>query len=518
MSGETKIRVCTAAVRDRLEAIDPPPLPPHPWTDITEVTDEQLTRANVIQVVVSNIVDDEIRYALVDRLRMLGKSGYDFDLDTIEALEARSAKVEEARTAAEEDYWAKVKDRDKKTQRIRKENVQELDAEERDQVLDEAARSFEWQDLADAWDLDPPTPEYLARTDGPAAFYVAARNLTIGATESGKSWLVAIAIKQEIEAHRLAIYFDHENGRATTVSRLRALGLTKEQVKTYLRYRHMEDAPLPPRLASELAEKLYAEGARLVFHDALSPISHSLGLDTSGGDTGAVEEIYKICLDPWAKAGLAACMLDNTPKGNKYDGLGSQHKIAGITGAVLVVVADEKFSRHKAGSSKIYLNKDRGGDAETVMEDDRRLWGVLRVTPDPVKDLDGRTRVVAAVYPPPEPPDPMERLYEEIDRKAATVALARATLVKQGVTSTKSMNQLTDWMGLVQPLDPAFEHAHTDRGYITDVLFTGSSPADLAEAGLRCTSTTYKTSGGSRRRKYLVEVVPMVKPAPATGE
>jgi hypothetical protein len=388
-----------------------------------------------------------------------------------------------------------------------------LDHQDRQRAMEEAAADFAWVDLAALWDTEPPTPEYLARSDGPCVFYAGMRNLMVGFTESGKSWLVALSILQEIRAERPVVYNDHENGIAITIDRLRSLGLTKDQVTRFVRYTH-RPAPLPPELAAQEAEKLWAEGARLMYADALTPIAHSLGLDTSGGDTNAVEEVYQIALDPWVHQGFAGVLLDNTPKGNKYGSLGSQHKDAGVGGAVVTVVAETKFSKRAAGSSRIYLNKDRGGDAETVLDDDRRWWGTMRVTPDPVLGRDGRTRTSVSIEPPPEAPEALEALYEEADRKVATLALAREALVRNGITATDSMKQLADWMSVVQPLDPAFEHAHIDRGYVTDVLFTGTAPADHAEAGLQCTSTSYRDKARRVRHRYRVEAIPM----PSRGE
>jgi hypothetical protein len=394
------------------------------------------------------------------------------------------------------------------------EAVDELVREQaNERALNEAASGFAWTDLSELWDEEPPIPEFLARSDGPAAFYSGQRNFVTGATESGKSWMVALAIKQEIDAGRIVAYNDHENGPMITMDRLRSLGLTRDQVRQYVRYSH-RPAPLPPELAAQEAEKLWAAGARLMFADALTPIAHSLGLDTSGGDTNAVERVYQVALDPWVSVGYAAVLLDNAPKANKYASLGSQHKSAAVGGAILAVVAETPFSRHVAGTSKIYLSKDRGGNAETVAEEDRRLWGTLRISPDPVKDAAGRVRTIAGIYPPPDPPDPMERLYEEADRKAATLALARKALVDMGVTFVESMKQLADWMALVQPSDEAFVHAHVDRGFVTDVLFTGTASVDHEAAGLVCTSTSYKDRAGRRRNRYRVELIPM----PATGE
>lgn len=374
-----------------------------------------------------------------------------------------------------------------------------LDQQDRERAMDEVAATFEWTDLSVDWDTLPPQPELLARVDGSCALYPGQRNFVAGHTESGKSWLLLMAVAQEVHAGRPVVWFDHENGEHVIQDRLRALGLTEDQVKTFVKYAFLT-MPLPPAMAAEMATKLAAEGARLMVVDALTPVAAAMGLDTNGGDTGAVEEVFATVLDPWAQAGLAATILDNTPRANKFETLGSQHKSAGIGGVVLAVVAEERFSRGKAGLSGIYVVKDRTGSVDHRTVDDRRLWGTLHLSPEPVTG-----GVDAVITPPPEEPEAMEVLATAADRIVATLTLAEAALDRMGVSSTRSMRQLTEWMSVVMPLDPAFENAHTDRGYITDVLFKTSSEADRTAAGIRCVKETRVTKAKATRSSYLVE-------------
>lgn len=365
-------------------------------------------------------------------------------------------------------------------QSMRDELGELVTVEKTNRALDEVAKTFDWTDLAEGWEDDPPRPDCLARTDGSCAFYLGQRNLVIGHTESGKTWLMAMAAKQEVDAGRQVVIFDHENGPAIVTDRLRALGLTREQVRTYVRYAHLS-APLPPTMARELAEKLAAEGARLMISDALTPVAHAMGLDTSGGDTNAVEQVFTVVLDPWVGVGFAAVILDNTPKSNRYGSLGSQHKTAGVGGAVLAVVADTPFSRGRAGASKIYLIKDRGGNARYVMDEDRRWWGVLHVAPEPVSD-----GVVAYVEAPPEPEvtaaTAVVTAFEIINQ---TADLAASALRKHGVTECRSMRKLAGWMQTVRETEPAlYAAAHTDRDHITDCLTKVAEPSVLDLAGI----------------------------------
>lgn len=492
--------VSTAAVWERIHALGPDRVYPD-RVDPEAVTDEELTGASLVQLVDAR--GESWRPTVLTRIRVLDIPHERYEVHSIDMLEEAAAKLvtDEAAEQRRADRFAE------KQERARRKAKGLVDAEEREEVLDAAARGFAWEDLTEDWDEPPPKPEHLNRSDGQSVLYAGMRNFIVGFTESGKSWLIALCILQEILAGRPVVYLDHENGPAITKDRLRSLGLSRDQVKRCVRYVRLS-GPLPPGLARELAEKTWAEGARVMFADALTPIANALGLEVHGGNVNAVEEIYTLVLDPWAEVGFCATLIDNTPRSDKTRSAGSQHKDAGVGGAVVSVVADVKFSKTVRGSSKIYLNKDRGGEADVVVEDDRRLWGELHIGPDPVGGVgDDWTRTSAVITPPSPPPDPLAALAEAADRIVATLTLAAAAIRKQGLTEVKSMRTLTDWMSVVQPLDPAYEYAHTNRTYITDVLFKTSSEPDRTAAGLRCTVRASRTKSGAMRHDYLVELL-----------
>lgn len=466
--------VTTPPVLERLKAVNGRVLPP--WADANIITDEELKAAVTLHIVWGEDESD-LQRTLVTRARGLGRTNDHLRMQRIDVLEHEV----EARTKAVADKQRNEDERAERQERARRKARHLVDAEEVETSLDRAASSFDWEDLAALWDDEPVAPSLLARSDGGCGFYTGQRNLLVGYSESGKSWLALLAVRQEVEAGRPCVFFDYENGPAIIVDRLRALGLTQEQVRRYLRYAFLA-APLPPELAAEHASKLWAEGGRLAVHDALTPIAHALGLETFGGDTGAVEQVFGTVLDPWANAGLAAVLLDNVPKSSRSDVLGSQHKSAGIGGSILAVVTDTPFSRLHAGRSRVLVVKDRGGTTDYLMDGDKRLWAELHIGPDPVR----RDTVNVFLSPPPAPAAAVvPSVATVVDIVRDTCELAAEALRRNGLTEVRSMRRLADLMDVVRGIDPAaYPAAHVYREDISGCLTKVADASAKAAAGI----------------------------------
>lgn len=351
-------------------------------------------------------------------------------------------------------------------------------------AMTEAADGFTWTNLADDWDDEPLRPSLLARTDRQCGLYPAQRNLVVGYTESGKTWMELFALAQEIRAERPVVLLDHENGEAVIRARLRSLGLARDQVKDLLRYRYLT-VPLPPDFANELARELWARGARLMMVDALTPVAEALGHDLSGGNVNGVEQVYRTVLDPWVMVGFAGVMLDNTGKRDRSATSGSQHKEAGIGGSVLAVVSETKSAEGRPGTSTVYVNKDRSGSVPHQLgKDDKRVFGTMHVQPDPV--LAGRVDIYVDAPPVPPAASPgMSSIATVVDIVRDTCELAAEGIRRNGLTEVRSMRRLADLMGVVGEIDPSrWPLAHTDREEIADCLTKVATGDDLAAADL----------------------------------
>ena len=115
---------------------------------------------------------------------------------------------------AEDRNWAVGVVQDDYVVTARKRAVSGL-VEEREsaRAMAKAAEGFAWTNLADDWDDEPLRPALLARTDGWCGLYPAQRNLVVGYTESGKTWMELFCLAQEIRAGRPVVLLDHENAR-----------------------------------------------------------------------------------------------------------------------------------------------------------------------------------------------------------------------------------------------------------------------------------------------------------------
>jgi DNA-binding transcriptional ArsR family regulator len=230
-------------------------------------------------------------------------------------------------------------------------------------------------DLTEALDgATPPPAEILARTDGLNLLYAGKIHYFIGESESCKTWAAALAAMDVITAGGMVLWIDYEDEAATLVERLRALGATREQITGGVHYIHPEEATQlkDGRITAggvQFGELLAAHPYRLAVIDGVTEGMTTEGLDPVGTDSAAI----------WARRlakriaahGAAVVSLDHVPKGN-HDGptkyaLGSQHKIAGLTGAAYVFEVRRSFHRATSenpevnGEVVIKVSKDRPG-------------------------------------------------------------------------------------------------------------------------------------------------------------
>ena len=80
---------------------------------------------------------------------------------------------------------------------------------------------------------DEITPEFLSRTDGNRLFYKGKINALLGESESGKTWVALLAVKQALEIEQKVIYLDFEDSGKGILARLRSLGVPDHRFKTF---------------------------------------------------------------------------------------------------------------------------------------------------------------------------------------------------------------------------------------------------------------------------------------------
>jgi hypothetical protein len=146
---------------------------------------------------------------------------------------------------------------------------------------------------------------------------------------------------------------DYETNAMMWLTRLVALGLTREQVVDRLHYLSVHEGMRPPTE--------FDRTARLVIIDSLSSV-----IDTTGGDSNSIEGVeaaYRQVVSPFTRAGLAAVIIDHVGNGDKSRPMGSMRKTGLVQGAMYRVAQDEgmKFGRGRTGSSTLTLHKDNPG-------------------------------------------------------------------------------------------------------------------------------------------------------------
>ncbi len=227
--------------------------------------------------------------------------------------------------------------------------------------------SWEPVDLAPvlAADYSGPQPDILSRTDGRTLLYPSRVHWLHGEPESGKSWLALAAVVEVLEAGLEVVMFDWEDDAPSTVDRLRRIGAADASIRERLRYIRPEE-PLTLEALGRLRVDVLP-GASLVVLDATTPAMALDGLDPiSTRDTATW--LQKIPA-AGASAGAAVLVLDHVVKANGERGrwaIGSQAKLAVVTGAAYSLVPRQPIAPGRVGHSTLSIAKDRPGQVRAV--------------------------------------------------------------------------------------------------------------------------------------------------------
>lgn len=205
-------------------------------------------------------------------------------------------------------------------------------------------------------ELDPvETPEILYRTDGHALLYRGKVHNFVGETESGKSWVAAMAVVSEVRNGGTAVYYDYEDQARTFVRRLRVLGATDldlARVHYYSVDRAWDKAPV------ELTDQW---SPTIVVLDGVTEGMGVMGLDPTG--TSDAQQ-WVSWVRKWTSSGACVITIDHVVKSKDGQGrwaLGSQHKVSGIDGAHYVIEPDGVLRPGHESAIHIKVGKDRVG-------------------------------------------------------------------------------------------------------------------------------------------------------------
>lgn len=207
-------------------------------------------------------------------------------------------------------------------------------------------------------------PTILTRSDGACLFYRGKVHSVHGESESGKSWLVQCAAVECLLRGEPVLYIDFEDEAGAVADRLVRLGVPSAIVDdpAMFAYLHPEAPPSTDRERAAFEALLDGTYSLAV----IDGVTDSMGLfGLSGKDADDVAKWHRVLPKAVARhTGAAVVCVDHVAKDANTRGrfaLGSQHKIAGLSGAAYVVEMEHPFAVGQAGRASVRVGKDRPG-------------------------------------------------------------------------------------------------------------------------------------------------------------
>lgn len=208
------------------------------------------------------------------------------------------------------------------------------------------------------------SPDWLRRSDGNRLLYGGKLHSLSGEPESGKGWLMLAAAAQIFDeyANGRVLYLDFEDGPASIVGRLLALGVDPDVIRR--RFSYVRPST-PVESSQQLEDLIYSHGddTFLIVLDGVTEgmVLHGLSPYDNVDVARWRELVVSPLLDPLSAA--AVVEIDHVVKDKEQRGryaIGGQHKLAGVDVAYGVKVVTP-FGRGRDGVLQLTINKDRPG-------------------------------------------------------------------------------------------------------------------------------------------------------------
>jgi hypothetical protein len=207
-----------------------------------------------------------------------------------------------------------------------------------------------------------PEPVALARTDGVLLLYPGKIHALNAEPEAGKSWVALLACLQEMLAGRHVVYVDFEDDAAAVVGGPLELGAQPSEVIELFHYVRPDEAVGAGAALLRLTALCEAIRPSMAVVDG---VTEALALNGwSSKDDTDLAAFFAAIPRPLARSGAAVLVLDHVVKDKETRGrwaIGSQHKMAGVDGAVYGLDSVKPFSRGNSGMGRLWVNKDRHG-------------------------------------------------------------------------------------------------------------------------------------------------------------
>lgn len=232
-------------------------------------------------------------------------------------------------------------------------------------------RLIEEEDLAALWNAQLPEPTLGLRADGAALLYDSKIHWLSGEPGSGKTWLALLWTLEQVRAGKTVLYLDMESDATTIASRLRAIGITIEELArvSYLRVRW--DLTQLPQIIEAIVDRIETRDPSLVVLDGMAATLAALGKDENSNSD--VSAFTAAVLRPISEAGPAVVVVDHLAKpqgdrGSSRYSRGASAKLADASGVAYLLVVEVPFSRQRPGVAKLIVGKDRNGAVGAMHE------------------------------------------------------------------------------------------------------------------------------------------------------
>lgn len=201
----------------------------------------------------------------------------------------------------------------------------------------------------------------LQLTDQTHLIYTGKVNSLSGEPSTGKTWIALHAAHQQISNNNNIMIIDFEDTLTTTVQRLATLGTNPTHLAQHLHYIEPGTAArggsVPPQILD------LAATCTLVIIDSSGEAMAAVGSNQM--DDNDVATWLARVPRTIAKQGPAVLLLDHVTKDTDNRGrwaIGSQRKLAGITGIAINATTITAFAKDRPGRIKLTCAKDRPGN------------------------------------------------------------------------------------------------------------------------------------------------------------
>lgn len=261
-----------------------------------------------------------------------------------------------------------------------------------------AARSWEPVDLAEllAQGLTPVVPLLLARTDGECLLYPGRIHAFNAESESGKSWLAKLVCAEQLGFGESVLYLDFETDAEGVAERMLALGVEVDVLGSRFVYVRPDD-PFDLAARGRLQTLVRDHEPTVAIIDGVAEVMALNGWDEN--DNAEVAAFLNALPRLLERDGVTVVLIDHVPKDPKNRGRGGRgggHKLAGITAAFALEVA-QPFARGRTGRARIRVEKDRIGWLRSIAGAGSRPV----IAEFELESSEGGESVVGSLRPPP---------------------------------------------------------------------------------------------------------------------